>query len=85
MTTYINSNNQRLYDANMIAKILRVNMAYLKREMKKYRFSEGSYIKYFNRHLYNEIAVINFISFLVKEQIEKEIKKMERAAIKIMN
>ena len=70
MMTYINNDNQVYYDFNMVAHILRVHASQLKRDIKKYGFTAGDYIKYKNRHLYSQNAVIDFIVFLVEENVK---------------
>jgi len=42
----------------------------LKRDIKRYGFATGDYIKYKNRHLYSQNAVIDFIVFLVEENVK---------------
>jgi len=70
MMTYLNYNNETYYDFNMVAHILRVHVSQLKRDIKRYGFATGDYIKYKNRHLYSQNAVIDFIVFLVEENVK---------------
>ena len=76
--TYKNSKNEIFYDTYLLTKILGVNLSYLKREMKKYQFPRSSYIKYNNKHLYTEAAIIDFINSLVVSSLEKDIRELSK-------
>ena len=76
--TYKNSKNEIFYDTYLLTKILGVNLSYLKREIKKYGFSQTCYIKYNNKHLYNEAAIVDFINCLIIRSIEKDIQKLSQ-------
>lgn len=83
--TYTNNNNEVFYDFKMIAELLRVHPSYLQREMKKYSFSASDYVRYQNRHLYTQNAVIDFVIFLVKDDVSTDIRRLEAAVKKIKN
>jgi hypothetical protein len=82
MITYQNSTNEAFYDFEMLMNILRVPPSYLKRVIKNYGFSEMDFIKYKNRHLYRQNAVIDFVVYLVSEKLKTELHKMEKAVDK---
>ena len=67
MITY-NNDTEVLYDFNMITDLLGSHPSYLKRAIKNYGFNSNDYIKYQNRHLYKQSAVVDFIIFLVKKE-----------------
>ncbi len=73
-----NNINENFYDTHMLKEILQVNLSYLKREMKLYQFPANSYIKYQNKHLYTEPAIIDFIHSLVRNRLEKDILKLSK-------
>lgn len=75
---YTNTNQETFYDTHMLKEILQVNLSYLKREIKRYQFPITSYIKYQNKHLFTEPAVIDFIDYLVKNRLEKDINKLSK-------
>ena len=70
MITYTNNQNELYYDFKMIADIFRIHPSCLKRQLKKYRFTASDYVKYKNRHLYSQNAVVDFVVFLAGEQIK---------------
>lgn len=76
--TYKNSKNEIFYDTHLLTKLLGVNSSYLKREIKRHGFSQTSYIKYNNKHLYTEEAIIDFINCLIVRSIEKDIQKLSQ-------
>jgi len=67
MITY-NNDTEVLYDFNMIAELLGSHPSYLKREIKNYGFKSSEYVRYQNRHLYKQSAVVDFIIYLVKKK-----------------
>jgi hypothetical protein len=69
---------ENFYDTHMLKDILQVNLSYLKREMKLHQFPANSYIKYQNKHLYTEPAIIDFIAALVRNRLEKDILKLSK-------
>jgi len=83
MITYQTSKNEVFYDFKMLTDILRVHPSYLKRVIKRYGFLETDYIKYKNRHLYHEKAVVDFVTYLVAEKLKTELRRMEKAVDKI--
>jgi len=83
MITYQTSKNEVLYDFKMLTDVLRVHPSYLKRVIKEYGFKETDYIRYKNRHLYCENAVVEFVTYLVAEKLKTELRKMEKAVDKI--
>lgn len=79
MIVYSNPNtNERLYDSNMLRETLNVSKSFLVREILKYNFSECDYVKYKNLHLFKEESVIEFIDFLVKNRLIKEMNYLKR-------
>lgn len=79
MIVYSNPNtNERLYDTNMLRETLNVSKSFLVREILKYNFTESDYVKYKNLHLFKEESVIEFIDFLVKNRLIKEINYLKR-------
>lgn len=83
MITYQDNTKKTYYDFTMLASILRVHPSNLKRAMKGYGFTDNDFIKYNNRHLYSENAVVEFIVYLVKGKLYAELRKTEQAAQKI--
>jgi hypothetical protein len=75
---YSNNNQEKFYDMHMLNEILQVNISFLKRQMKLYQFPISSYIKYQNKHLFTEPAVIDFIIYLAKQRAEKDIIKLKK-------
>jgi len=75
---YSNTKQENYYDTHMLKEILQVNLSFLKLEMKRYRFPKSSYVKYQNKHLFTETAIIDFIDYLVKNRIEKDIQKLSK-------
>ena len=67
MVTY-NDGREVLYDFNMIAELIGRHPSYLKREIKNYDFKSNEYVRYQNRHLYKQSAVVDFIIFLVNRE-----------------
>ena len=85
MIVYSDPNtNERLYDTHTLRKTLNVSLSYLKRELRKYPFKEGDYIRFKNLHLYKENSVIDFIEYLVENRLENEIKDLKRDINKMM-
>ena len=80
--TYINNNSEVYYDFNMITDLLHFHPSYLKREIKKYGFTAGDYIKYKNRHLYTQNALVDFIIFIVKRKSIIDTRKIAPLANK---
>ena len=80
-----NTNNEVYYDFNMIADLLHFHPSYLKREIKKYGFTSGDYIKYKNRHLYTQNALVDFIIFIVKQKSIIDARKIAPTAYKNKN
>jgi hypothetical protein len=72
------NNNQQFYDTHMLMEILQVNISYLKREIKQYQFPANSYIKYQNKHLFTEPAVIDFIDYLAKQRAVRDNTKLSK-------
>ncbi len=79
MITYQDNFNSTYYDFKTLTEILRVHPSYLKREIKKYGFTNTDYVRYNNRYLYSQNAVINFIVYLVKEKLTADLHRMEMA------
>ncbi len=69
-----NNNMEALYDFNMIVELTGANPSFLNRAIKKYGFKSNEYVKYQNRHLYKQSAVIDFIVFLVNTGTERQQK-----------
>ena len=69
---YSNTKQENYYDTYMLKEILQVNLSFLKLEMKRYRFPKSSYVKYQNKHLFTETAIIDFIDY--RKQIKSPIK-----------
>ena len=82
MITYQNTSNEAFYDFKMLTDILRVHPSYLKSSIKKYGFTKKDFIKYQNRHLYSQNAVIDFVVYLAAEKLKTELRKMEVAVNK---
>ena len=61
-------------DALTLKRLLQIDPSKLKREIKKY-FKPEDFIKYNNKHLYKEDAVIGFIYYLLTENVVKGRKK----------
>ena len=57
-------------DALTLKSLLQIEPSKLKREMKKY-FKPEDFIKYNNKHLYKEDAVIGFITYLLTDNFSK--------------
>jgi len=85
MITYINTNNEVYYDFNMIMDLLHFHPSYLKRVIKKYGFTPDEYIKYKNRHLYTQNALVDFIIFIVKQKTITDARKIAATAYKNKN
>jgi hypothetical protein len=66
----------------MLTEIFRVHPSSLKTSIKKYGFSAKDYIKYKNRHLYSQNAVVDFVVYLVAEKLKTELRKMEKVVNK---
>ena len=57
-------------DALTLKRLLQIEPSKLKREIKKY-FKPEDFIKYNNKHLYKEDAVIGFIYYLLTGNVAK--------------
>ena len=75
---YVDTNHEIYYDRYMLQQILSVNLSSLKEKMKRYNFPQNSYIKYQNKHLYKEQAVLDFIVFLVTHRLENDINRLSK-------
>ena len=82
MITYHDYTNGIYYDFQTLASILRVTPSYLKRAISKYGFDESDFIRYNNRHLYAENAVVDFIIYLIIEKLYADLHHAEVATKK---
>ncbi len=82
MITYTNTKNELLYDFTMVAELLRVNSSYLKRAVKKYSFKENDCIKYKNRYLYTQSAIVDLVVFLVTNRLITDVRRLEASVNK---
>ncbi len=80
--TYINNNSEVYYDFNMIMDLLHFHPSYLKREIKKYGFTANEYIKYKNRHLYTQNALVDFIIYIVQQKSITDARRIGITAYK---
>lgn len=77
MMTYTTNKNEVFYDFNMIAELLRVHPSSLKRAIKKYAFNESDYIRYQNRNLYSQDAVIDFTIYIITNKLITDVRRLE--------
>lgn len=70
---YTTHTGEKYIDTITLKQVLQIEPSKLKREMKKY-FTIEDYIKYNNKHLYKEEAVIDFICHILVRSIAKERK-----------
>jgi len=61
-------------DTLTLKQLLQMEPSKLKREMGRY-FTTEDYIKYNNKHLYKETAVVDFICHLLLKNIEGDKRK----------
>lgn len=68
---------QRYFDTTMLQAILSISASKLKREMLKYGFVEDDYIKYNNRFLIKEMAVIDFMDYMASRWFKQYVKSTQ--------
>lgn len=73
-----------MYDTNMMRETLKVSKSFLIREMKKYNFLETDYIRYKNQILYTETSFFEFIEYLVKNRLIRDIDELRREVDKMI-
>ncbi len=75
---------ETMYDTNMMRETLKVSKSFLIREMKKYNFLETDYIRYKNQILYTETSFFEFIEYLVKNRLIRDIDELRREVDKMI-
>ena len=75
---------EKMYDTNMMKETLKVSKSFLIREMKKYNFSETDYIRYKNQFLYTETSFFEFIEYLVKNRLIRDIDELNKKVDKMI-
>ena len=73
-----------MYDTNMMRETLKVSKSFLIKEMKKYNFLETDYVRYKNQILYTETSFFEFIEYLVKNRLVREIDELRREVDKMI-
>ena len=75
---------ETMYDTNMMRETLKVSKSFLIREMKKYNFRETDYVRYKNQILYTETSFFEFIEYLVKNRLIRDIDGLRREVDKMI-
>ena len=75
---------ETMYDTNMMRETLKVSKSFLIKEMKKYNFLETDYVRYKNQILYTETSFFEFIEYLVKNRLVREIDELRREVDKMI-
>lgn len=68
----------------MMRETLKVSKSFLIREMKKYNFSETDFVRYKNQILYTETSFFEFIEYLVKNRLVRDIDELVKKVDKII-